>query len=77
MNESINSKRVFLFLFFSVGNVRCENLENRLKMYRKAYMNQRKENASLRKVNRKLRRKIKAHEDFLFGPLMTMSIDQL
>ena len=46
-------------------------------MYRKAYMNQRKENASLRKVNRKLRRKIKAHEDFLFGPLMTMSIDQL
>ena len=46
-------------------------------MYRNAYMNQRKVNASLKKINRNLRRKIKDHEDFLLGPLIDMYNDGL
>ena len=39
-------------------------------MYRRRYFLQRKKIVMLIKVNKRLRRQLRANEDFLFGPLL-------
>ena len=43
-------------------------------MYRRHYFLQRKKNVELTKANRRLRRLLRSHEEFLFGPVIDGSL---
>jgi len=66
-------------LFIAVSfSVRFSTLNNRLKVYRRGYVLQRREISYLKKYIQRLKRKIhkidralKSQEDFLFGPILT------
>ncbi len=73
---------VGIFSLVSDWKYRFETLNNRLNVYRRSFVVQRKEIICLKRTIRRLRTKmrkyvrvIRAHEDFIFGPILKGSLE--